>query len=643
MSVFLFWGAVSASGIGVADALLGLSRSESSLPAKSISLLLVVATGAMIPLGAVAGLCCFAFTRLILDRVSFWHLARTLLRPKPLAGLLVLLTALTAGVIAEGYRRGIQVDAIDFRPLIYGIGAVTGTVLGTRFLRLGPHLSRLMAAIFIAFGVGAAVSAMPDIGHASGVIAIIDNGTAAVRPLLGVAKRGFDRDKDGYPSRICEEECDCDDGDPNRNPGALDIPDNGIDEDCSGADLTMASRPEKPEAPSATGDRSRFAPPYNIILVTIDTVRADRVHSYGYARNTTPHLDRFAKESVRFHQVRSQGPSTRFIFPSFLTGRYFTSLALHKGEKWFDLLGSNVTFAELLKENGYTTRAFLPYFRFKLHSGFQQGFDIWEPTLGADRNPTFDATGDIMTDKGISQLKELHALKGPWFLWLHYFDPHGHYVKHVGQEPDFGRARADRYDGEILYADNQVNRFFDAVKQRGMWEDTAIIVASDHGEGIGLETDHGFNYHGFSLYDHETRVPLIIKVPKAEPAVVKESVALFDVMPTLLEIGGVTPPADLHGKSLIPYVLGGNPDRGPFLLQLPDDRKAEAVVDWPYKLIREIGPNKHSLYHLEDDLHEQKNLIDTLPEQTRRLKELLQILRYEAENQNCLAPRQSDE
>ncbi len=630
-SVFLFWGAVSGSGVGVADAIMGLVKSGAAFPAKSIALLFVVAAGALIPVGAMAGLCCFAFARLVLEHISLRHLTRTLVRPKPLMGIIALFVLLTAGVIAVGYHRGIEVDAIDFRPLVYGIFVLGGTVLGTRFLRPGPNLSRLMASFFIAFGVGGAISAIPNIGHAAGLLELIDNGTAAVRPLLDVAKRGFDRDGDGFPSRICEQGCDCDDKDPHRNPGALDIPDNGIDEDCSGADLTMASRPSKPaEPPTPAEDRTRFTPPYNIILVTIDTVRADRVHSYGYTRETTPNLDRFAASSVRFQQVRSQGPSTRHVFPPFLTGRYFTSLDLRKGEKWFDLLGSNDTFAELLKKKGYRTLAFLPYFRFKFHSGFQQGFDVWEPTLGSDRNPTFDPTGDLMTDKGISQLQDLQAHKGPWLLWLHYFDPHGHYVKHEGQKPDFGRTRADRYDGEILYADNQVNRFFDAVKERGMWEDTAIIVASDHGEGIGLDTDHGFNYHGFSLFDSETRVPLMIKVPKAAPAVVKECVALIDVMPTILELGGMTPPADLHGVSLIPYVLGGHPDRGPFLTQLADGRKAEAVVDWPYKLIHEIGPNKYSLYQLEEDPNEQKDLVNALPEQTARLKELLQILRFEA-------------
>jgi arylsulfatase A-like enzyme len=213
-------------------------------------------------------------------------------------------------------------------------------------------------------------------------------------------------------------------------------------------------------------------------------------------------------------------------------------------------------------------------------------------------------------------------------LWLHYFDPHASYVRH-DEQPSFGSRRADRYDGEILYVDRQVQRFLDELKHRGLYHDVAVIVGSDHGEGIGLDTDHDFNYHGFSLFDSETRVPLMIKLPGASPRRVTECVGVIDVVPTLLELGGMSPPANLHGKTLIPYLLGANPKRGPFLMQLPVERPQEAVVDWPYKLIWDIKPNRFSLYDLVKDPFEQKDLAGSRAPEVARLKALLKLLRYE--------------
>jgi arylsulfatase A-like enzyme len=348
-------------------------------------------------------------------------------------------------------------------------------------------------------------------------------------------------------------------------------------------------------------------------------------------------LDRFAADSVRFEQVRSQGPSTRHVFPVLLTGRYFSTLALQKGKKWSKLLESNKTFAEYLKEAGYRTIAVLPYFRFREHSGFQQGFDIWEPVLAGARDATWDPTGDLVTDRGIEYLQALSRQEGPWLLWLHYFDPHASYVKHEGQ-PSFGNELADRYDGEILYVDRQVQRFFEAFDKTKFSRKTATIVTSDHGEGIGLETDHGFNYHGFSLYDSETRIPLMIRVPGVSPSVVKTCVGLLDIPPTLLSLAGIDTPRDLHGVSLVPYLTGNAPKRGPFLMQLPETRPQEAIVDWPYKLIWRVKSNHFGLYDLEKDPHERTNLLSIETETAERLTNALKTKLFQLSRERFGAP-----
>ncbi len=619
-------GAVTAAVIGGLDALLGLRGEGSSLTGGAVGMTLALSLALLVPFGVVLG-GGVALARRRMPRLSLAATLRWIRRRTWAVALSVsMVLTLPALAIALGYRRGIQIDAIDFRPLGLALLATVMLAVGCSRRARKPKRARLAAAVATGIAVCASAAGLSVAGHIDGVVPVLRTRTVLIRPILIVARGLFDADDDGFPRHLCQADCDCDDGNPGRYPAAVDVPGNGVDEDCSGSDLMPAKALGLlPGVRSASVDRSGFTPPYNIVLVTIDTLRADRMHAYGYPRRTTPNLDRFADESVLFEQVRSQGPSTRFVFPVLLTGRYFSATRLEKGKKWYKLLPSNVTFAERLKSRGYRTMAVLPYFRFKEHSGFQQGFDLWEAKLSEDRDATWSPTGDLVTDRGIALLDTVKDRKGPWLLWLHYFDPHASYVKHPEQE-SFGTERADLYDGEILYVDRQVQRFFDALRARRLWDDAAIVVASDHGEGIGLETDHGFSYHGFSLFDSETRVPLMIKLPTAAPGRVPECVGVIDLAPTLLELGGVASSEDLQGTSLVPYLFGAALDRGPLLLQLPE--QMEAVVDWPFKLIWETRGNRFSLFNLEHDPDEQTDLASTDLETVSRLKDLLQTLRF---------------
>ena len=626
MPRYVLAGTLAGAIVGIADAtaaVLGPHRGT-----VTVSLFFYLIAGViLLPFGGLLGWGVYLVMPYLPTETQRRRMVFALKRPRSVLLLLVLLVAGLVSMTVIGYKRGIMVDAIGFGPLILGVVFGLFFWLGQRLLR--PYPTQSMVGVCAAAFVFVAVLGitLSSVGKAGESASLLASETTLVRFAMNGLKRQFDNDGDGFAHRLCGEDCDCDDKDPTRNPGALDIPDNGIDEDCSGEDLTMAALEavsKEASRPPLTSVKSPFKPPYNIILITIDTLRADRMHTYGYSRETTPNLDRFAKKSVLFEQVRSQGPSTRHVFPVLLTGRYFSTVALRKGKKWSTLLPENKTFAEHLKEAGYTTVAVLPYFRFKEHSGFQQGFDIWEPVLPGGRDATWEPTGDLVTDRGITHLRTLVNSPNPWLLWLHYFDPHASYVVHDDQ-PGFGGSKADRYDGEILFVDRQIQRFLDVFAKVGNSDTTAIVVSSDHGEGIGLDTDHGFTYHGFSLFDSETRVPLIVQVPGAAPKIEKECVGLIDVPPTLLALAGIPKPKAFHGVSLVPFLLPNPPHRGAFLMQLPDHEPSQAVMDWPYKLIWEMKTNRYGLYHLESDPNEQHNLIVEAPDIAKRMKNLLKL------------------
>src|SRR5947199_1553754 len=269
----------------------------------------------------------------------------------------------------------------------------------------------------------------------------------------------------------------------------------------------------------------------NVVFITIDTLRADHLRCYGYARIETPNIDALARTGVRFTQARTPVPITLPAHTAIFTGSFPMATGMHdfSGNK---LPANATTLAKVLRDSGYTTAAFIGAAvldsRFGLNQGFETYFDHFDFSRLDETNLDLtERRGDLVVDEALGWLKQ--TPRQPFLLWVHLYDPHFPYAP---PEPYASRYRTHLYDGEIAFADAQVGRLLSFLKQRGLFEHSVIALAGDHGEGLG---EHGEKTHGFFIYNSTLHVPLILKVPGAAPRVVAEDVSLVDVMPTLLQ------------------------------------------------------------------------------------------------------------
>jgi choline-sulfatase len=476
---------------------------------------------------------------------------------------------------------------------------------------------------------------------------------------LTLVRSLFDRDGDGAPSAFCGRVCDCDDNSSDVNPVAIEIMDNGIDEDCDGFDLRAAelraivgdsyvphagwrpppggtaSLPDEPvPGPPATSEQEKTLPTegrsktastdgiknlrrkYNVVFVLADTVRADHVGCLGYKRNTTPRMDALAEEAVLFTQARSQGSRTPWSFPSMLTGLFHSEIAGEK-KSFPRIFDSNIFISEILRDAGYLTWAISSYIYFTPDNGFAQGFDGFDTELHTLRaHIRKKPTSDLVTDRTLDRIDRWRKeTNDPFFAFAHYADPHGPYVKHKGFK-GFGKSRKERYDGEIQFVDHHVGRLLDGLKERGLDGDTVLIVAADHGEAILEKEDHGVQGHGQNLYDEQIHVPLIIKVPGQKPRVVKEPVGIVDLVPTIVDLTGVPFDGHFSGVSLLPMIRGEEFSHPPVFSEKPYPRRRAqvAMVEWPYKVYWRVAGKSWRLYDLSKDPGEKTDLRKAEPE-----------------------------
>lgn len=273
-----------------------------------------------------------------------------------------------------------------------------------------------------------------------------------------------------------------------------------------------------------------------IVLISIDTCRADYLSCYGYPRKTTPNIDDLAKEGILFENVISPVPLTLPGHASMLTGTIPPYHGVHNNTD-YKLASSNVTLAERLKEAGYTTSAFISAFVLDSQFGLNQGFDTY--------NDDFE---DRHMAANISERKaaEVSRLGAGWlennrdrdfFLFLHYYDPHNPYEPPQPFSTDYA---GNLYAGEIAYTDHCIGQIIAKLKELALYESTLIIVTGDHGEMLG---EHGEKDHGFFIYQSAIKVPLIFKLPRpGRTKTVSSPVGLIDILPTVCRLLGIEPP-----------------------------------------------------------------------------------------------------
>jgi len=533
------------------------------------------------------------------------------------------------------YRAGVEVRALPWHILVPCIVFIVPFVGFSKLLERRDE-ARLHGLIVIVLTLCMGLSLIGSVKRVTREPSIPGLLTQSITSRLSIqqARAAFDEDTDGYPTRFCMYDCDCDDGRRRINPGAVERLNNGVDEDCDGGDLEVANVAEvfggTPPSdtlavPTGQGEAGpSYRRKYNILLVVVDTLRADHLGLMGYERDTSPRLDELSKEAVVFSQARAQGSMTRESLASILTGRYYTELA-RDDVKWPTFYDENVFVAEVLKDTGYRTWGISSFIYVVPKYGFGQGMSELDTRILKLRSKVhWNRTSDLVTDFTLAKIDSWSGQKErPFFIMSHYADPHSGYQRHR-EAPRYGGFTADLYDEEIYFTDIHLGRLFDGLKERGLMEDTIVVLTADHGEGLVREKDHGHIYHGQHLYDNLIHVPLIAWVPGFDGRRVDEPVATIDIVPTLLDLTGIAHSAPLSGVSLVPWIQGRAERAHPPVVsqKFQPARKAKiAMIRWPHKIIWNIPLNTWELYDLASDPKELSNLADDAdPDLVRELK-----------------------
>ncbi len=370
----------------------------------------------------------------------------------------------------------------------------------------------------------------------------------------------------------------------------------------------------------------------HILLISIDTCRADHLSCYGFYRRTTPNIDAVAKEAVIFEHAVSPVPLTLPAHGSMLTGVNPTSHGVHDNIG-YKLDGSSQTVAEILQEDGYTTGAIISSFVLDAQFGLAQGFDTYNDDFVRPMSSFYhsERRGDEASYFACDWL-EAHC-KEPFFLFLHYYDPHH---KYRPPEPFATNFKDNPYAGEIAYVDYCIGQVIEKLKKLGLYDSTLLIITGDHGEGL---EEHQEKTHGYFIYQSTLHVPLIVKVPAGRGSKrVDEAVSLIDIVPTICSLSGIRAPATVQGKDLSRcFKKRGTTSKSERYIYCeslyPTQYGCSALLGlvtdgWKY-----IQAPREELYDLSKDPGETENLAEQQAGRTRLLQEHLKtILQDELSN-----------
>ncbi|MHC4158706.1 MAG: sulfatase [Planctomycetota bacterium] len=389
----------------------------------------------------------------------------------------------------------------------------------------------------------------------------------------------------------------------------------------------------------------------NVILIVIDTMRADHTGCYGYQRNVTPNIDRLARDGILFKKAIVAAPWTLPSVASILTSQYPCVLGVY--DKLTVIDSRFPLFSEIFKQHNYTTHGIVSHTLMSARFGLGRGFDHY------DEESTFCDEGissPTVTSKAISFLQQSH--KQPFFLLLHYFDPHYNYtlhkqynyfpsyngnlksghpmmelwrIRHQLSENDI-KFLLSLYDSEIAFTDEYIGKLLNELKKLGLYDNSIIIVTSDHGEEF---MERGWIGHTRTLHQELLWVPLIIRLPAGGAQVVKQPIGLIDIMPTILKYFGWKIPDGLEGQTLNLCQCASIASRpifsetfNPQLLRILQQEPVRPIAyrsiildNWKYIYDQQSGSEQ--IYDLSEDPYEKNNLSEQQTEQHNGLKALL--------------------
>jgi arylsulfatase A-like enzyme len=385
-----------------------------------------------------------------------------------------------------------------------------------------------------------------------------------------------------------------------------------------------------------------------VVLITVDTMRADHLEPYGQTAPLTPVIDDLAREAVVFERARATCPATAPSVASMLTGHHRATHGVERNGK--PLPADVVTLAETLRLQGFRTGAVVA--NDLLHdAGFEQGFERFALARPDTARP--ELFRDVPLVKEAGRLLRAYPDE-PLFLWLHMMAPHGPYqppARYLDRLPATSFARRGdrplvvsannrgvgllpryqhvggpvvpaeyrrRYAAEIRYVDDLLGVLLARLRRAGRWDDTLLVVTADHGESLG-EHDLWFQ-HGWYVYDDTARVPLLVRAPGLAASRIGATVSLVDLLPTVTDLLGLVPPSGLEGESLVPLMRDRDGADRPAWVQNYYENALTALALGRWKYVRRGDvPDRGELYDVDADPGETKNLIDSHPETAERL------------------------